>query len=156
MWFFALPTCTRYRVWLIAEPQRSRINLRQRLAPTTTTVRAALDIEARLIWFDSLSIHNTWEHNDNQISRRHCFNHALDADGAMQQPSLRARDQGLSLSILHPLGLFSSLVYLNRSCNLLGLPCQNSTISGLTRRPPQNSGTGILSWPSNFFSTSST
>lgn len=31
--------------------------------------------------------------------------------------------------------------YLNRSCNRLSLPCQNSTILGFTLNPPQNSGT---------------
>lgn len=62
------------------------------------------------------------------------------------------KSYGLNLSIFHPLSLPSSFVYLNRSCNLLSLPCQNSTIVGTTLNPPQNSGTGISSTPSNFSS----
>ena len=56
---------------------------------------------------------------------------------------------GLNLSIFHSPPSSSPFVYLNRSCNRLSLPCQNSTISGTTLIPPQNPGTGILSSPSN-------
>src|SRR6478609_7680783 len=60
---------------------------------------------------------------------------------------------GLNLSNLHPSSPFS---YTNRSCNRFCLPCQNSTLSGTTLNPPQNSGTGTSSTPSNRFSASLT
>lgn len=56
-----------------------------------------------------------------------------------KQPLLRRKRKevewldgyGARRSIFHP--PLSSIIYWIRSCNRLGLPCQNSTISGLTR-----------------------
>lgn len=64
--------------------------------------------------------------------------------------------QGLRRSIFHSSVSRSLREYRNRSCNRLSRPCQNSTISGKSLNPPQNSGTGISSLPSNLASTSRT
>ena len=68
----------------------------------------------------------------------------------IHSPAFYLSPYGLNLSITHP---SPSFTYANRSCNLLALPCQNSILSGITLMPPQKSGTGISSLPSNLSST---
>jgi hypothetical protein len=73
--------------------------------------------------------------------------HELDSTAPL--PDYYYYPHGLNLSITQSSLSTPSLVYTKRSCSLPFLPCQNSTITGLTLNPSQPSGTGILSTPSN-------
>lgn len=66
--------------------------------------------------------------------------------------SERVARQGLSRSTDQPPSVLTT--YRSRSCSRFSRPCQNSTDSGITRKPPQCGGTGTCS-PSGYRAVSS-
>src|SRR5690606_40632777 len=56
-----------------------------------------------------------------------------------KQPTSAGRDQGASRSTTQPSPARRNR---SRSCRRFGRPCQNSTVSGTTRNPPQCGGAG--------------